>query len=368
MGCRLNSSKLITAMDLSIEHADGIAGLRGRLDIQTVPMLNAILAGYPRQPFDLTKAQQLDSAAAMVLWEYWGSSLPPQTRLTEKQRTLFDYIRETPAADLHAFPTTRELRAKRASRSSLFGTAIGLLTTFGRLLLDLGLLLGHPRLWPLREISAACYRSGVTAVPISVIVGFLIGIVLSYLSSLTLRDFGAESFLPLVMGVGILRELGPLLTAIVLAGRSGSSITASLGAMRLTQELDALSVLGISHSRRLVVPRAIALALMTPLLVVCTNIAALAGGMLSGWAELDLSSAAYMAGLRNDVAMVHLTIGLFKSMIFGLTIAVIACYFGLSSRPNSQSLATHTTRSVVLSISAIIVLDAFFAVVFKDLS
>ncbi len=357
-----------SAMALTLLKSDGVAALSGRLDIQTVPALRALLPDLRDLPLDLTQASDLDSAAALVLWEHWGGSLPETVRLTSKQSTIFDYIRATPAASLHAYPTVRELRARRAPQHHWGTVARGLLVTLGQLVLDLVYFAAHPARWPLKETSAACYRSGVTALPITVVVGFLIGIVLSYLSSLTLRDFGAESFLPLVMGVGVLRELGPLLTAIVLAGRSGSAITASLGAMRLTQELDALAVLGISHSRRLVVPRAVALAVMTPLLVVCTNIAALAGGMLSGWAELDLTPAAYLLGLKNDVATVHLIIGVFKSLVFGATIAVVSCYFGLSGRPNTQSLATQTTRSVVLSISAIIVLDAFFAVLFKDLS
>ena len=137
--------------------------------------------------------------------------------------------------------------------------------------------------------------------------------------------------------------------------------------MRLTQELDALSALGIPHSRRLIFPRVAALALMTPLLTVCTNTAALAGGLLSGWVELDLSTTAFLTGLLNDVPLSDLWIGLFKATVFGATVGIIACYFGMTAKANTESLATNTTRSVVLSISMIVLLDAMFAVLFKDI-
>ncbi len=341
--------------------------IEGVLDIQRVGELQELLARAPQTIWDLTSAREFDSAAALALWEHWDKRLPDDVVLTDKQRMLFDRISDTPDADLHEYPNRRELRRKMSTKVNTIGIAAGLLTAFGQFLLDATHAIGHPRSLPFKDISAACYRSGVTALPITMIVGFLIGIVLSYLSSLSLRDFGAESFLPMVMGVGVIRELGPLLTAIVLAGRSGSAITAGLGAMRLTQELDALSALGVSHSKRLVLPRVMALAIMTPLLVICTNIAALFGGMMSGWAELDLSPAAFMLGLQNDVPLSDLWIGLFKSVIFGSAIAVIACYFGLSARADTQSLAMNTTRSVVLSISVIILIDAFFAILFRDI-
>lgn len=338
----------------------------GALTIAGVDQLQRLLNEHQKADLDLTAVAHFDSAAALVLWNHWNRSLPDGAILSDKQRMLFDRIRAAPPPLPSRLPR-KEIRRKTTPDRNWGSLMIGLLETFGQLLIDCAYVLRNPRALPMREISAACYRTGVTGLPITTVVGFLIGIVLSYLSSLSLRDFGAESFLPMVMGIGVLRELGPLLTAIVLAGRSGSAITAGIGAMRLTQELDALAALGISQSLRLVLPRTVALTLMTPLLTVCTNAAALLGGLVAGWVELDISPEAFLMGLRHDVPISDMWIGLFKSLTFGGAVAVIACYFGLSAKANTQSLATNTTRSVVLAISVIILLDALFAILFKDL-
>ncbi|HAF56512.1 MAG TPA: ABC transporter permease, partial [Thauera sp.] len=131
----------------------------------------------------------------------------------------------------------------------------------GQLLLDLLHLLRHPREWPLLEISANVFKVGVKAMPVSALVGFLIGVVLSYLSALQLRTFGADVFIVNILGMGIIRELGPVLVSVLVAGRSGSAMTAQLGVMRVTEEIDALAAMGVSRSVRLVLPKVVALAL-----------------------------------------------------------------------------------------------------------
>ena len=341
--------------------------LEGHLDIRDASSLVSNTRGGRKISPDLSAVKSLDTAIALVLWNHWGQQLPAGRVFTDKQQRLFNLVQ---SARQSAPSSQLSPAGHDGLRTTIQQWGIdlrGLLTTLGQLLLDLLYLLRHPSAIPAKEISAACYRTGATGLPITTIVGFLIGVVLSYLSALSLKDFGAESFLPLVLGIGVLRELGPLLTAIVLAGRSGSAITAGLAAMRLTQELDALSALGVSQSLRLVLPRTVALVLMTPLLTVCTNVAALFGGFLAGNLELNLTSEAFLLGLRLDVPISDMVIGLFKALVFGGSIAIIACYYGLSASPNTQSLATNTTRSVVLSISVIILLDALFAVLFKDI-
>lgn len=316
--------------------------------------------------WNLLAVSRLDSPIGLLLWSFWNGQLPSSVELTEPQRQLFRRIAQIDGSN--TAQDDRSRRRKAPALAEFWRFAVDMTSLFGRFWLDLYQALIHPSTFPLKELSAAAYRSGVTAVPVVCVVGFLIGIVLSYLSSLQLREYGAESFLPLILGIGVVRELGPLLAAIVIAGRSGSAITAGIAAMRLTQELDALSALGITHSMRLVLPKTLALAIAVPLLVVCTNLAALLGGMLSGWFELDFSPASFVLGLHQDVALIHFNLGLFKSVVFGLTIGIIACLFGLRAQANTQSLSTETTRSVVTSISAIIVLDALFAIIFKDVS
>ena len=150
------------------------------------------------------------------------------------------------------------------------GNGRALLIMLGQLILDLGAMLRRPRLGPWREISAQVYRAGAQALGITALVGFLIGVVLSYLSAQQLQMVGADRFIVRLLGVSIVRELGPVLAAILVAGRSGSAITAQIGVMRVTQELDAMLVMGISHER-LILPRVVALAVVMPLLVLWTT-------------------------------------------------------------------------------------------------
>ncbi|KAG0768035.1 hypothetical protein G6F22_017555 [Rhizopus arrhizus] len=165
-----------------------------------------------------------------------------------------------------------------------------LLVMLGQLVLDFGAMLRRPRLGPWREISAQVYRTGAQALGITALVGFLIGVVLSYLSAQQLQMIGADRFIVRLLGVSIVRELGPVLAAILVAGRSGSAITAQIGVMRVTQELDAMLVMGISHGQRLILPRVLALAVTMPLLVLWTDAMAILGGMLAAQMQLGVSA------------------------------------------------------------------------------
>ena len=241
---------------------------------------------------------------------------------------------------------------------------LDLVTLLGQLALDLGYLLGHPRDIPKAEISITIYDAGVRALGITALVGFLIGIVLSYLSALQLKTFGAEIYIIDILGLSIIRELGPLLAAILVAGRSGSSMTAQIGIMRVTEELDALSAMGISHSLRLILPKVTALTIVLPLLSAWTSASALIGGMFSAQNTLDISYQQFLVKLPDVVPLLNVFIGLGKSAVFGLLIALIACHFGFRIKPNTESLGSETTNSVVASITVVIMIDAMFAILF----
>jgi phospholipid/cholesterol/gamma-HCH transport system permease protein len=197
-------------------------------------------------------------------------------------------------------------------------------------------------------------------------VGFLIGVVLAYLTSQQLKQFGADAYIVNILGIAVMRELGPLLAAILIAGRSGSAITAQIGVMRVTDELDAMSVMGISHSFRLVMPRAMALALAMPLISVWTTVCALAGGMLAADVSLGITPTFFITALPDAVNLSTLMLASGKSVVFGVLIALIGCHYGLRVKPNTQSLGEGTTASVVSSITVVILVDALFAVLFKD--
>jgi len=316
--------------------------------------------------WDLSTVESMDSAGALVLWQAWGETLPKQLILRPEQERLFLRLQShpIPTAPLQPEPSPLLLRVTRSLKD--FGiqlmTWIALL---GQLILDFLHLFRHPPEIPWKEISATIHETGGRALGITALVGFLIGIVVSYLSSLQLRTFGASVYIVNILGLSIIRELGPLLAAILVAGRSGSAMTASLGVMRVTQELDALEAMGISHSLRLILPKVVALVIAMPLLVVWTDFVALIGGALAARMELEISMHQFMLKLPSAVPVSNFFIGMGKGAVFGLFIALIACHFGLRIKPDTQSLGNETTNSVVVSITLVILLDAVFAIVFK---
>jgi phospholipid/cholesterol/gamma-HCH transport system permease protein len=240
------------------------------------------------------------------------------------------------------------------------------ITLLGQLALDVAWLLRRPQEWPLREFSASIFRAGVTALPVTMLVGFLVGIVLTYLSALQLKRYGADLLVINIVGVGVLRELGPMLASIIAAGRSGSAITAQLGVMCVTEEVEALSVMGISITSRLVLPKVLALAIAMPLVAFCTDIAALAGALLVSRFTLGIQPGAFLQALPEAVEVVNFWIGIGKSVAFGFAVAFVACHFGLRVLLDTDNLALGVTKSVVASITCVIMLDAIFAIMLRN--
>jgi phospholipid/cholesterol/gamma-HCH transport system permease protein len=320
--------------------------------------------------WDLEAVAALDSVGATLLWRTWGRRFPEALSASPEQRSIFERIAAALAQEQASAPG--KARPHWPPAIGTFGLELGrnvvdLVALIGQLLLDLLHCLRHPRDFPLREVSATIHKSGVRAMPVSALVGFLIGIVLSYLSALQLRGFGAEIFIVNILGLGIIRELGPVLVAVLVAGRSGSAMTAQLGVMRVTEEIDALAIMGISRTLRLVLPKVLALSLAMPLLVLWTTASALIGGMVSAQIQLDLDMSAFVDALPRVVPVSNLWIGLAKGVVFGFLIALLACHFGLRVRPNTESLSANTTRSVVTSITAVILVDAVFAVATRSI-
>ena len=319
--------------------------------------------------WNLEPLQWLDHVGAQLLWNHWGRAWPQHITLNEGQRALLEraerYSTEAPA------PQRWNLLEQINNLGLLvvhgLGHAQQILLLVGQLALDLLRVLRAPRRAPWRDISGHLYSMGATAMPITALVGFLIGVVLAYLMSLQLRQFGAEAFIVNILGISLIRELGPMLGAILVAGRSGSAITAQIGVMRVTEELDAMRVMGIPHGFRLVLPRALALALAMPLIAVWTTLAALAGGMLAADVAMGISPAYFVQALPAAVKIGNLALAVAKSVVFGALIALIGCHWGLRVKPNTQSLGEGTTASVVTSITMVIIVDALFAVAFKNI-
>ncbi|HEY4664726.1 MAG TPA: ABC transporter permease [Comamonas sp.] len=321
------------------------------------------------QGWDLQQLQWLDHIGAQLLWSHWQRQWPQHLKATDSQRAMLSRIASLQLAEP---PVAKPLGLMgRVNQLGLLVLrALGhfqhLVQLIGQLAIDLVYLLRHPRKGPWRDFSGHLYSMGATALPITALVGFLIGVVLAYLMALQLRQFGAEAFIVDILGISLIRELGPLLAAILVAGRSGSSITAQIGVMRVTEELDAMQVMGIRHGFRLVMPRAMALALAMPLICLWTTLAALGGGMLAADLTMGISAAFFWEALPDAVQIGNLVLAMAKSVVFGIFIALIGCHWGLSVEPNTQSLGQGTTASVVSSITMVIIVDAIFAIAFKD--
>ncbi len=317
--------------------------------------------------WDLSSVQRLDHIGALLIWHAWDRRRPANVRMRPEHEPFFanlDQPGEAVAAP--AFDFTRPARALGRQVIGFFDHTVGIITLLGQMAIDTLRMLRHPTLGPWREVSAGIYRTGTQALAITAGVGFLIGVVLSYLSSEQLKAFGANVFIINILGIGLIRELGPVLCAVLVAGRSGSAITAQLGVMRVTEELDALSVMGIPYTVRLVLPRVIALSITLPLLILWTTTVALIGGALAAEHELGITVSQFLTGLPAAVPAVNLAIGVGKGVVFGALIAVVACHFGLRIQPNTESLGAGTTSSVVASITSVIIADAAFAILFHD--
>jgi phospholipid/cholesterol/gamma-HCH transport system permease protein len=335
-------------------------------------LLQALRASLARasaqHPWDLSGADQLDHVGAQLLWDHWGRRWPATLDLLPAQRAVLERVAQ------FTVPAPKSKKATWMGSYLALGAGVlhagdhlkSFVRLIGQLALNVGRLARAPHEGPWRDLSGHVYRIGATALPITALVGFLIGVVLAYLTSQQLRQFGADAYIVNILGIALIRELGPMLAAILIAGRSGSAITAQIGVMRVTEELDAMRVMGISHSFRLVMPRAMALAVAMPLISVWTTLCALAGGMLAADVSLGITPTFFLNALPQAVSIGNLGLATSKSVVFGVLIALIGCHFGMRVQPNTQSLGEGTTASVVTSITVVILVDALFAVLFKE--
>jgi phospholipid/cholesterol/gamma-HCH transport system permease protein len=318
--------------------------------------------------WDLRAIERLDHTGAQLLWNSWGRQWPAQLETLPAQRAVLErvarYTVALPPPAHHGPLYLWELLGRQVLL--LLGHLQGMLRLIGQLALDLLRLLRAPRQGPWRDFSGHLYHIGATGLPITALVGFLIGVVLAYLVAQQLKLFGADPYIVNLLGISVIRELGPVLAAILIAGRSGSTITAQIGVMRVTEEIDAMRVLGIARGWRLVLPRVLAMAVAMPLISVWTTLAALLGGMIASDLTMGVSPAYFLLALPDAVQSSNLTLATGKSVVFGVFIALVGCHFGLRVKPNTESLGQGTTASVVVSITVVILVDALFAVVFRN--
>jgi phospholipid/cholesterol/gamma-HCH transport system permease protein len=246
-------------------------------------------------------------------------------------------------------------------------TLIGLINMAGSIIYAMGRVIRHPTTFrftsTIHHLEQVCWR----AVPIVLLITFLIGCIIAQQGIFQFRKFGADVFVVDMLGVLVLREIGVLLVAIMVAGRSGSAYTAELGSMRMREEVDALRTMGFDPTEVLILPRIIALVVAMPILAFIGAMAALYGGGLVAWGYGGVQPEAFLARLREAISINHFTVGLIKAPFMALIIGIIACVEGAAVQGSAESLGRHTTASVVKSIFFVIVVDGIFAIFFASI-
>jgi len=352
--------------------------LRGRITIADATRLQSAVEGLTGGDVrvDLGGVTRLDTSGAWILQRLKerlaasGHALEI-TGASEDATSLLATV-----ADAMPQPDTppdqrRDLsqRLEQVGRAVIGGIAfvLALIGFLGLFLDRLARALRHPREFRLTALVHHCHEVGLRAVPIVALMSFLIGVVLAFQGSAQLRQFGAEVFVVDLIAISILRELGILLTAIIVAGRTASAFTAAIGSMKMREEIDAMRTLGLDPAMVLFVPRILALLLMLPILGLIADVVGLFGGALMAWIDLGISPAMFRTRLVEGTDVSHVMVGLVKAPVFALIIGVVGCHAGMQVKSNAESLGRMTSNAVVTAIFAVIVADAAFSIFFASI-
>jgi phospholipid/cholesterol/gamma-HCH transport system permease protein len=363
---------LVTAARVHFDDTEGALIASGAWHADAAAVLPD-LAGKTVRVLDGAGITQLDTNGAWLLLAaarpQAADPLPQLRGFRPQYRAMLELVDQHYAATA-AQPGPRHeglLEATGHGALAMLGHAVGLLDFIGRLSLELKTLLRRPGGWRWREFAAQVGAVFVGAIPIVSGMLFLLGVVFAYLLGDQAQQYGANIFVVDGLLLAVLREISPVIVAVLVAGRTGAAITAQIGTMKVTEEIDAITTLGLSPLAVLVVPRLFALLLAMPLLVFIGDIAGIVGGMLVAQQQLDISYYMFRDRLVDVLQLKTLLIGLGKAPIFALFIGLIACRMGMTVTRDARSVGAHTTSTVVQSLVAIILLNAIFAVMFVRL-
>ncbi|MEA2110489.1 MAG: ABC transporter permease [Campylobacterota bacterium] len=322
--------------------------------------------------WDLEAVTSLDSAAALLIISF--NNKIECKHATYELTGNSNYLKIIEAIKLRLYDKS-VIQENRLNIVQLLGQATikkyerfkEFLSFVGRLFSAFFIYIFNPKSIRFKEIYHAIEESGIKSLGIIALTTFLIGVVLAYQSSVQLKMYGANIFIVDMLGVSILRELSPLIAAIVIAGRSGSAFAAQIGVMKITEELDAMRTMGFDPYLFLVLPRIIALMIMMPLIIFFADVMAMLGGMLIAKIELGISAQLFMDRFADNIEMKHFFIGIGKGPFFGFIIASIGIFRGLIVKNDTRSIGINTTKSVVESIFAVIICDAIFSIIFTNM-
>ena len=344
----------------------------GELDIRTLPqaerLLKQWLKEHKSQILDLGDLGRLDTPGALLLCNLRGKGIG-LSGIRDEHKALFDLVcglNRKPLAHTPAVPRWREMIIGIGkSAHEIRHEAYDVIAFVARAANVMGYALTHFHYLRPASISRHVEETGVHALPIIGLMAIMMSVVIGYQGVAQLRPYGGEDFTINLVAVSVLREMGVLLTAIMVAGRSGSAFTAEIGVMKSREEIDALNVMGIDPMQVLVAPRLIALVVTLPLLAFFADIMGLIGGAAVTEAILGISPLQYLDRVRQAVTWSDAFVGLFKAPIFGFLIAVIGCMHGLRVRGSAESVGRETTRAVVKGIFVVLVLDGLFSILFQ---
>ena len=355
------------------EHDDGADGaavrFTGRLTLARLGDVPARLDELgPIATIDLSAIERIDTVGAWIVTRTVNEHGAKVIGASPEAHRLLEALRE----DKSEYAIHRDRRSPIERMLEQVGTAtlaiwhelLGIVGFFGAMIIALGIQIRARRRLRWNAVVTRFQAVGVDALPIIGLMSFLIGIVIAQQGAVQLRQFGAEVYTINLTGRLTLRELGVLMTAIMVAGRSGSAFAAQLGTMKLNEEVDAMRTIGVSPMEALVIPRVLATVLMMPLLGFYAAILAIIGGGIFCWLSLDIPPITFIQRIREVVPMEDLWQTLIKAPVFGMIIAMAGCYQGLQVKADAEEVGLRTTTAVVQGIFLVIVLDAFFAVFF----
>lgn len=353
---------------------DDRLSLAGALVVRTLVAAENSLKQQLRQhqsrSLDLSQLSSLDTPGALFLCGLRGSGVQ-LTGVRAEHAVLLDLVCALdvkPLPRAKAVPHWRELVIQLGKGADDFWRdALDIVTFVGRAASATVQALVHPRYLTLASISRQVAETGVNALPIVGLMAVMISVVIGYQSVAQLRPYGGENFTINLVAVSVLREMGVLITAIMVAGRSGSAFTAEIGVMKAREEIDALEVMGLDPMEILVVPRLIGLVITLPLLTFFADVMGLVGGAAISQSLLQVSPLQFLDRVHQAINTSDLFVGLVKAPIFAFFIAVIGCMHGLRVRGSAESVGRETTRAVVKAIFLVIVLDALFSILFEKL-
>lgn len=322
--------------------------------------------------WDLGTITSIDTAG-VALWQNINESFqkqgyhPTVINAKEEYVHLYNLLYSSPSSPLTPPSLPSKLyRIGKATHETYTGI-LAFIAFLGEAFVLVFHTLRYPHLIRYRSIGVHILETGAKALPIIAISAFLIGVVVAYQSVVQLQKFGADIFIVDTIGISLTRELAPLITAIVVAGRSGSAFTAQIGAMKMTQEIDAMKTMGFDPFTFLVWPRVIALMIVMPLLIFFADMIGIFGGMVIAATQSHLSFSEFIHRLQGALALKHYLIGIIKGPFFAFLIAFVGTYRGFQVSMNTESIGQYTTKSVVNAIFLVIACDALFSVLLTEL-